>query len=81
MIVTCIDHFNKMVVLVLLYKSDAQTIANHFFAEIKSYYELLLAISVINTLDLRKLLGRVYKVVEYFLFFQYILSSINRWNG
>ena len=43
-IMTCVDHFSKMVVLVPLYESDAYTIANHFLAEIVSHHRLLLAI-------------------------------------
>ena len=31
---TCIDQFSKMVVLVPLYKIDAQTVASHFLAEV-----------------------------------------------
>ena len=37
---TCIDQFSKMVVLVSLYKTDAQTVASRFLAEVMSHHGL-----------------------------------------
>ena len=39
-IMTCIDRFSKMVVLVPLPKTDAQTVASHFLAEVMSHHGL-----------------------------------------
>ena len=39
-IMTCIDHFNKMVVLVPLRKTDARTVASCFLAEVVSHHGL-----------------------------------------
>ena len=39
-IMTCIDHFSKIVVLVLLLESDTQTVASHFLAKVVSHYGL-----------------------------------------
>ena len=39
-IVTCIDCFNKMVVLVPLYELDELTVANHFLVEVVSHHGL-----------------------------------------
>ena len=36
----CIDQFSKMVVLVPLHETDAQTVASHFLAELVSYHGL-----------------------------------------
>ena len=37
---TCIERFSNMVVLVPLRKTDAQTVASHFLAEIVSHRAL-----------------------------------------
>ena len=37
-IMTCIDCFRKIVVLVPLRKTHAQTVANHFLAEVVSHH-------------------------------------------
>ena len=39
-IIMCIDHFSKMVVLVPLHETDAQTVASHFLAEVMSHHGL-----------------------------------------
>ena len=39
-IMPCIDQFSKMVVLVPLCKTDAQTVASHFLAEVMSHHGL-----------------------------------------
>ena len=39
-IMTCIDQFSKMLVLVPLQAMDAQTVANHFLAEVVSLHGL-----------------------------------------
>ena len=43
-IIICMDHFSKMVVLVSLYESDAQTLASCFLAEFVSYHGLIATI-------------------------------------
>ena len=43
-IMICIDQFSKMVLLVLLCKTDAQTVASHFLAEVMSHHGLLATI-------------------------------------
>ena len=43
-IMTCIDHFNKMVMLVPLHKTDARTVASHFLLEAMSHHGLLVTI-------------------------------------
>ena len=40
-VLTCINHFSKMVPLVLFCKSDAHTVANSFQAEVINNYILL----------------------------------------
>ena len=37
---TCVDQFSKMVVLVILCETDAQTVASHFLAEVMSHHGL-----------------------------------------
>ena len=39
-IMTCIDLFNKMVVLVSLYETDAQTVTSCFLAQVMSHHGL-----------------------------------------
>ena len=39
-ITMCIDHFSKMVVLVLLQESDARTVVSCFLAEVLGYHGL-----------------------------------------
>ena len=39
-IITCIDQFNKKVVLVLLRKTDVGTVASRFLAEVMSHHGL-----------------------------------------
>ena len=39
-VMLCIDQFSKMVVLVPIYETDAQTVASCFLAEVVSYYGL-----------------------------------------
>ena len=39
-IMTCMDQFSKMVVLVPLCKMDAQTVASHFLTEVVSHHRL-----------------------------------------
>ena len=39
-IMTCVDQFFKIVVLVSLCKTDSQTVASHFLTEIMSYHGL-----------------------------------------
>ena len=36
----CINHFSKMVVLVLFQESDAQTVTSHFLEEVMNHHEL-----------------------------------------
>ena len=43
-IMTCIDQFNKRVLLVPLCKTDAQTVASCFLAEVVTYHGLLATI-------------------------------------
>ena len=43
-IIIYVDQFSKMVVLVPLCNTDAQTVASHFLAEVKSYHGLLATI-------------------------------------
>ena len=43
-IMMCIDHFSKMVVLVPLCKTDAQTVASRFLAEVMIHHGLLVTI-------------------------------------
>ena len=43
-IMICIDCFSKMVVLVPLCKTDAQTVASSFLAEVVSHHGLLATI-------------------------------------
>ena len=40
MVMTCIDRFNKMVQLVLLWESDAQTVADKFLSTVISQHGL-----------------------------------------
>ena len=44
-IMTCIDHFSKMVVLVTLWESAKQTVASHFLAEVVSHHRLPVTIN------------------------------------
>ena len=44
MIMTCVDHFSKIVVLVPLGKSNAWSIATDFLAEAVSHRQILSAI-------------------------------------
>ena len=44
-IMTCMDRFSKMVVLVPLCKTDAQTVASHFLAEVVSHHGLPVTIT------------------------------------
>ena len=37
---TCIDQFSKMVVLVSLHETDAQTVESRFLAEVMSHHRL-----------------------------------------
>ena len=39
-IMTCVDQFSKMVVLVPLRETDSQTVSSHFLAEIVSHHGL-----------------------------------------
>ena len=50
-IMTCMDHFSKIVVLVPLRKTDAQTVASRFLAEVLSHYGLL--VTIISNRDAR----------------------------
>ena len=50
-IMTCIDQFSKMVMLVPLCKTDTRTVASHVLAEVISYHGLLA--TIINNRDLR----------------------------
>ena len=43
-IITCIDQFSKMVMLVLLCEIDDQTVASFFLAEVVSHHRLLATI-------------------------------------
>ena len=43
-IMTCIDHFGKMVTLVPLYDFDTYTVAIHFLVEVMGHCYLILAI-------------------------------------
>ena len=58
-IMTCVDQFSKMVVLVALCKTDSQTVASRFLAEIVSHHRLpATIISDIETLDSKEASGR-----------------------
>ena len=46
-IMTCIDHFGKIVVLVTLQESNTQTAASHFLVEVVNHHGLL-ATFIIN---------------------------------
>ena len=48
-ITTCIDQFSKIVVLVPLCETDAQTVASHFLAEVVSCHRL--PVTIINNRD------------------------------
>ena len=39
-IMTCVDRFSKMVVLIPLRETDARTVAGHFLAEVVSHHGL-----------------------------------------
>ena len=39
-IMTCVDQFRKMVVLVALHEMDAQTVVSHFLTEVVSHHGL-----------------------------------------
>ena len=39
-IMTCVDQFSKMVMLVPLHKTDTQTVASHFLTEVVSHHRL-----------------------------------------
>ena len=43
-IMTCIDRFSKIVVLIPLHETDAQTVANRFLAEVVSHHGLTVTI-------------------------------------
>ena len=48
-IMTCIDQFSKIVVLVPLHEIDAQTVASCFLAEVVSHHDFQQPSSVIET--------------------------------
>ena len=50
-IMTCIDQFSKMVMLVPLCETDAQTVASHFLAEVISHRGL--PVTIISDRDPR----------------------------
>ena len=50
-IMICIDQFNKLVVLVSLCETDAQTVSSHFLVEVMSNHGLL--VNNINDRDPR----------------------------
>ena len=43
-IMTCVDQFSKMVVLVLLHETDTKTVASSFLSEFMSHNRLLVTI-------------------------------------
>ena len=54
-----VDQFSKMLVLVPLCKTDAQTVASHFLAEVVSHHRLpATIISNIETLDSKEASGK-----------------------